>query len=44
MKVIVNGRFLLHKVTGVEQHASEILLVSGIIGTRSWALRVLVKY
>ena len=25
MKVIVNGRFLLHKVTGVERYAREIL-------------------
>lgn len=26
MKIIVNGRFLLHKVTGVERYAREILL------------------
>lgn len=26
MKVIVNGRFLLHKITGVERYAREILL------------------
>ena len=25
MKVIVNGRFLLHKTTGVERYAREIL-------------------
>ena len=26
MKVIVNGRFLLHRTTGVERYAREILL------------------
>lgn len=26
MKVIINGRFLIHRVTGVERYAREILL------------------